>query len=78
MNDRDRRKQRAARRRQRDAERNDHGHVRLQPDAERRHHVGALDAGAHHPAERGPVQQQPHAEQHDSDDTKQQKPIARE
>ena len=65
-------------RRHADAEHDDGGHVGLQPDAERGDHVRPLDAGAHHAAERGLVQQQPDAEQHRGDHGEEQQPIARE
>jgi hypothetical protein len=78
MHDRDRRKERAAEGGHADAEHDDRGHVGLQADAERGDHVRPLDAGAHHAAERGLVQQQPDAEQDSGDDGEDQEPIARE
>ncbi len=78
MHHRDRREQRAAERGHADAEHHDRGHVGLQADPERRHHVGPLDAGAHDAAEGRPVQQQPDAGQHDRHHGEQQQPIARE
>ena len=78
MHDGDRREEGAAERGHADAEHHDRGHVGLQADAKRRHHVRPLDAGAHHPAERGLVQQKPDAEQHGRHHGEDQKPIARE
>ena len=54
------------------------GHVGLQAYAERRHHVGPLNAGTHDAAERGLVQQKPDADEHKRHDAQQQEAIARE
>ena len=78
LHDGDRGEEGATHRRHGDAEHDDGRHVRLQPDAERRHHVGPLDARAHDAAERRLVQQQPDADENERDDAEQDEAVARE
>src|SRR5262249_34929357 len=78
MHDGDGGEERAPHRGQRHAEHDDGGHIGLQPYAERRDHVGPLDAGAHHAAERRLVEEQPDADHDDGDHGEQQQTVARE
>jgi hypothetical protein len=77
MHDGDRREECSAHRGHADAEHDDGGHVGLQPDAQRRDHVRPLNAGPHHAAERGLVQQQPDADQHHRHHRQQHHAVAR-